>query len=68
MKTNWKRILKELRQHGMTHDQIAEYLQRNWLEYTKSSVDKLSQGKIDEPLHSVGQAILNLHQQKKTRD
>ncbi len=67
MKTNWKRILKELRQHGMTHGQIAEYLQRNWLEYTKSSVDKLSQGKIDEPTHSVGQAILNLHQQK-TRD
>jgi hypothetical protein len=67
MKTDWKRILKELRRHGMTHDQIAEYLQRNWLEYTKSSVDKLSQGTVAEPSHSVGQAILNLHQQK-TRD
>ena len=67
MKTDWKRILKELRQHGMTHDQIAEYLQRNWLEYTKSSVEKLSQGKVAEPSHSVGQAILNLHQQKNPR-
>lgn len=64
MKTDWKRILKELRRHGVTHDQIAEYLQSNGIAYTKSSVDKLSQGKTDEPLHSVGQAILNLHQQK----
>jgi transcriptional regulator with XRE-family HTH domain len=67
MKTDWKRILKELRQHGVSQRQIADHLQSNGIAYTKSGVEKLSQGKIDEPSHSAGQAILNLHQQK-TRD
>jgi len=67
MKTDWKRILKELRQHGVTRGQLAKHLQSNGLEYTKSAVDKLSSGVTAEPPHSAGQAILNLHQQK-TRD
>jgi len=67
MKTDWKQVLIDLRRHGVIQRQIAEYLQSNGIAYTKSSVEKLSQGKIDEPPHSVGQAILNLHQQK-TRD
>jgi len=67
MKTDWKRILKELRRHGVTQDQVADHLQSNGLEYTKSAVAKLSSGVTAEPPHSAGQAILNLHQQK-TRD
>lgn len=67
MKTDWKRILKELRRHGVGQGQIAEYLQSNGIAYTKSGVEKLSQGIVAEPSHSAGQAILNLHQQK-TRD
>jgi len=67
MKTDWRQTLRELSQRGMTQGQIAEYLQSNGIAYTKSGVEKLSQGKVAEPSHSAGQAILNLHQQK-TRD
>ena len=67
MKTDWKKTLRELSQRGVTHGQIAKHLQSNGLEYTKSAVAKLSGGVTAEPPHSVGQAILNLHQQK-TRD
>ena len=67
MKTDWRQILRELSQRGVTHGQIAKHLQSNGLEYTKSAVAKLSGGVTAEPPHSVGQAILNLHRQK-TRD
>ncbi len=67
MKTDWRQTLRELSQRGVTHGQIAEYLQSSGIAYTKSSVVKLSGGVTAEPPHSVGQAILNLHQQK-TRD
>ena len=64
MKTDWRQTLRELSQRGVTHGQIAKHLQSNGLEYTKSAVTKLSSGVTAEPPHSVGQAILNLHQQK----
>jgi hypothetical protein len=67
MKTDWKQVLIDLRRHGVSHRQVADHLQSSGIAYTKSSVEKLSQGKVAEPSHSAGQAILNLHQQK-TRD
>lgn len=67
MKTDWKKTLRELSQCGVTHGQIAKHLQSNGLEYTKSAVGKLSIGVTAEPPHSVGELILDLHQQK-TRD
>ncbi len=67
MKTDWKQVLIDLRRHGVSHRQVADHLQSSGIAYTKSSVEKLSQGKVAEPSHSAGQAILHLHQQK-TRD
>ena len=64
MKTDWKQVLIDLRRHGVNQQQVADHLQSIGIAYTKSSVEKLSQGKSAEPLHSAGQAILNLHQQK----
>lgn len=63
MKTDWKQVLIDLRRHGVDQQQVADHLQSSGIAYTKSSVEKLSQGKVADPSHSAGQAILNLHRQ-----
>lgn len=61
---NWTRLLKELQAAGVTQTQVAEKANLK----SSSPVSDLANGKTKNPSWPLGQAVLELHRSRCTRD
>lgn len=67
MKVDWPVILAELEKRGIGAVQLSKMLKQQGVSYHVDAVYKLARGDRSDPSHTVGAAILSIHQQK-TRD
>lgn len=54
--SRWRLMLSDLKRHGMTQMQIAEHCGCE-----QSTISALSNGRAEEPRHSLGERIIALH-------
>ena len=62
---NWKQIIKELNELGLSEHEIARRLQKEGVEITQASINRLKQEHIKQPRFDVGSALLRLHKERK---
>lgn len=59
--TTWQRIIRELRDAGITYERIAIECQLRGINYSREGVAFLARGRQQEPAYSRGAVILELH-------
>ena len=60
---NWKQIITELNERGLSEHEIARRLKREGVEITQASINRLKQEHIKQPRFDVGTALLQLHRE-----
>jgi predicted transcriptional regulator len=62
IRINWAQVLRELRAAGVGQNAVADFA-----ETSQAAISRLATGGTEDPAHSVGERILELHRQRASQ-